>query len=277
MTKAAWDDPESYAPPPETGFWSADRPQQLGPRAFGVLPPEFSVFLNKVSVTEFKLAAPLPKNPAELPVYVVGRYPASQAERFRSTVRLDHQNCSFVPEYSEFLCPGDAPPGSTRASVATEQEAEARARDLLRDLWMPDLVTDSVLRDETGGWRVVFMQRVNGLPIYVDRPWQVSLNRDGQMTYAVGRRRPLTARSLYPVRSPQAAWQDLTAGRGLGIRVAAPPEDGTRFEAVTVELAYVVTHATTPREIMQPYYVFRNDKKQALFVPAVADPYVERP
>ena len=44
-----------------------------------------------------------------------------------------------------------------------------------------------------------------------------------------------------------------------------------------VELAYVEDQVQTSPEVMQPYYAFRNDRGETLYVPAIADPYVSWP
>jgi hypothetical protein len=83
---------------------------------------------------------------------------------------------------------------------------------------------------------------------------------------------------MYPLRSAEEAWQLLTQGCGFGVKISGyvpQPPHRAEFEAHTVELAYLVVHANAPREIMQPYYVFHNEDGQGLFVPAVADPFVE--
>ena len=60
----------------------------------------------------------------------------------------------------------------------------------------------------------------------------------------------------------------LTQGCGFGVDISAyvpQPPKGAMF----------TVHANAPREIMQPYYVFHNEDRQGLFIPAVADPFVE--
>ncbi|PLR78330.1 hypothetical protein CU633_05840 [Bacillus sp. V3-13] len=48
-----------------------------------------------------------------------------------------------------------------------------------------------------------------------------------------------------------------------------------RFVINEVEVAYHEQHPSYSRQVLQPYYVFKNKEGQALYIPAIADPYVE--
>jgi hypothetical protein len=149
---------------------------------------------------------------------------------------------------------------------------------VLRPFLMPDTGSPTVTQAADRGWLVVFNQHVDTYPIYIDRPLAVWVNAKDQVTSIQGRRRPFIEQSVYPLRSAEEAWQLLTQGCSFGINISAyVPRlpSGTTFEAHAVELAYLVSHANASREIMQPYYVFRNEDGQGLFVPAVAEPFVE--
>jgi hypothetical protein len=72
------------------------------------------------------------------------------------------------------------------------------------------------LSELVDNWKVVFWQKVDGIRIYQDKPLQADISRDGQLTYALGRRRPLLYASFYPVRPSEEAWRALSSGKGFG-------------------------------------------------------------
>lgn len=70
--------------------------------------------------------------------------------------------------------------------------------------------------------------------------------------------------STYPLRSSQAAWEQLQAGQGTIVRmVKGAPTLAVR----NIELAYF--DADTPQEFLQPVYVFRGDNGFVAYLPAV--------
>jgi len=226
-------------------------------------------------VEQYELNTPLPQGPAELPVYVVGRYPESHRDVLEQTLD-DVNGWNFIAPFSS-LDYGGLPLGEP-TTITTPEQAVQRAQAVLRPFLMPDVQPPTVTQAADGGWLVVFNQHVDTYPMYIDRPLAVWVNTKDQVTSVQGRRRPVIEQSVYPLRSAAEAWQLLTQGCGFGVDISGyvpQPPHGAKFEAHTVELAYLVVHANAPREIMQPYYVFHNEDGQGLFVPAVADPFVE--
>jgi len=137
----------------------------------------------------------------------------------------------------------------------------------------------TVLEQPNGTWRIFFFRHIDGIVVYTNKALAMILTRDGQAIDIIGRRRPLLGQSQYPLRSPEEAWDLLTKGRGSTMYVddGAAPLKGTvdRFVAREVELAYIEAEVTQEEQIMQPYYAFRNEARQTLYVPAVADPHLE--
>lgn len=269
-----------------------DQPKDLPPLALGVLPREAEPG-SQLQIGAYLLAAPLPTAPAEADVYVVGAYPDSDKGIFMRMVVRDGEAWDFVPGYSLIQCrtplPADAP-----LSVGTEGQAAQRATRVLaeRGLLRPDSGVSTVAVRPDGAWSVSFLQRIEGVPVYANKGLTVSVDRDGGVTGLLGRRRPLLARSRYPLRTPQDAWQLLSTGQGRpfyvddgapvlgnGQRLAIDP-----FTVGGVELAYAETEVLAnaasrgrqpaAQQIMQPYYVFRDAQGYTLYVPAVAAPQV---
>ncbi len=280
LPERAWDDPESYPTAQRQPglFWLPDEPEELPPLAFGVLPTEAQP--RRVPAREYELAAPLPEGPAEAPVYLGGRYPASSQPVFEQMVQRGNPAWQFVPQYSSVFYRTSDPLGEP-APVTAAPEAARRAAEVLLSLGllMPDATLSAAAVTPEGAWSVVFHRRVDGVAVYSKSNLTVTLNPAGQITYALAHRRPLLSRSRYPLRPPEEAWQLLLAGRGRSLPVNLSPigreEPGDRFVVTRVELAYVEAEPFLPRQIVQPYYVFRDARGAALYVPAVADPHVE--
>lgn len=280
LTQQQWNDPESYpAATPEPGrLWVVDRARELPPLAFGVLPTEGQA--GRLTVREFRLNASLPTAPAELPVYLGGRYPDRHREVFDRTVRTG----MFVPQYSSVFYPQSAPLGEP-APVGGAEAAGERAARVLTDLGllMPDAMLSTAVTQPNGEWSVIFYRRVggDGPVVYSESNLTVKLNRAGQATYILTHRRPLLSASRYPLRSPGEAWRLLMEGRGRTLYVDLDPrrvsqgETGARFTVTRVGLAYVEAEPFLPRQIVQPYYIFHDSAGNALYVPAVADPWLE--
>lgn len=276
-------------------FWVPDRPKDLSPLALGVLPREAEPG-SQLKIGAYLLAAPLPTAPAEADVYVVGAYPDSDKDVFTRMVVRDGEAWDFVPGYSLVQCRTPLP-ADTSLSVSTEGQAAQRATRVLteRGLLRPDSGVSTVAVRPDGAWSVSFLQRIGGVPAYANKGLTVSVDRDGVVTGLLGRRRPLLARSRYPLRTPRDAWQLLALGQGRpfyvddgapvlgsGQRMAIDP-----FTASGVELAYAETEVLAnaasrgrqpaAQQIMQPYYVFRDAQGYTLYVPAVAAPQVAWP
>lgn len=277
-----WGTPEDYPYFWQGGFWAPDSPDQLPPRAYGVLGPEthFLDLSARPAVRQYSLDAALPAAPPELAVYTVGSYPASHLALFNRTV-AHPERWEYHPPYAEAQYVSLVPLGEP-APVRTPEQAAARAAELLGPLLLPDSRDNpTVVPEADGGWSVIFYRRLGRVRVYVDHPLTTYLNRDGQAVFPQGRRRPVLTASLYPLRTPQAAWELLQRGRWLQLYITngAPPlrDVVDRFVVTSVELAYHEVQSTRPQQIMQPYYVFRNAAGQALYVPAVADPWVQWP
>lgn len=265
---------------PNRDFWAPDRPKQLEPLAFGILPPLPQVVVSVPRLAGVELKASLPAVPTEMPVFVAGVYPNSYRSALQDRAGLVHPDCEFVPAYAEVTCSHtDAPQGPT-ATIGDEADAERRAQELVKGLWMPDLSLLAVQKEADGNWQVTYSHGYGQWRIYSDRQLKVVLNPQGQLVSLIERRRPLMATSLYPVRSPQEAWEAVKSGNGFGLEVmwqAGPPRAGDHFVVRKVELAYVMPHVWDSKQLMPPYYVFWNEKRQALFVPAVVDAQVTWP
>jgi len=152
--------------------------------------------------------------------------------------------------------------------------------DLLGALLVPDSWASSTTQQTEGIWLLTFGRRLDGVPLYSDRPVRVWLNDAGQVTAVQGRRRPLLTSSRYSLRLPHAAWTLLQQGCGFAPNLPADPvvpATMEEFVVETVELAYLETHVNRPQELWQPYNVFRNDHDQMLVIPAVDDPHIEWP
>ena len=270
-------------PTPEPGFfWANDEPKDLPPLAFGVLDPDSrQAGAATGTVRPSGLDAPPFKAPTELDVYLVGDYPPNHcAVLLKSIKNLQSWDC--IPLYSLVQYTPAQPLGEKRVTV-TKEANQQQAMQLLqeRGLLMPDQATATAY----GLSRVFFFQHVNGLPVYANKNLAVTFNRDGQATNIIGRRRPLLARSRYPLRSPDQAWQWLIQGkrRGFNVDTGYEPVQPTAVQSdpiqrfVAIELAYVEGEVLNPQEVMQPYYVFRGAQGEAFFVPAVTEPFVNWP
>lgn len=130
---------------------------------------------------------------------------------------------------------------------------------------------------DDGTTAVAFFRHVSGMPVYGDKPACVSFDSNGQVPFLQVRRRPLLEASLYPALPPREAWQKLQrneytkpSNHVCQDGGKAPVGESAEFKVKSVELAYWEPHVDTPRQIMMPYYVFRNEEGRTLYVPAVA-------
>jgi hypothetical protein len=110
------------------------------------------------------------------------------------------------------------------------------------------------------------------LPVFTNNGVSLVGLTDGG-TQALARRRPILAVSRYPLRPPTDAWALLRAGQGQTMYVddGAPsgPVHLPEFVVASVELVYLELQVIGPRELMQPYYAFRESGGSVLYVPAV--------
>lgn len=280
LPASAWDDPASYptTDPPPGALWVPDTPREEPPLAFGVLPPERGA--TALAVREYALDAALPSAPADLPVWLGGRYPDTHRALFDRLVRRGVTSWVFEPRYSTAIYAGAAPLGEP-SPVADAASATARAAAYLSDLGL--LATDTTPLGAApapdAGWRVTFARHRDGRAIYSKSNLTAVIDGDGRLAYVQTHRRPLLAGSRYPARTPEDAWRQVQAGRGRMLPTAVAPRvtatPVTRFVVVDIELAYLEVEPFLPRQVVAPYYVFRDEQGQALCIPAVADPYVE--
>lgn len=272
---AAWDDPGSYPPPPRSpAFWSSDPLMDLPERAYGPLPAEVETSL-PVAVGGYELAAPLAAAPAMLPVYVVGRYPDADQGRAGRVVQRGAEAWQFLPRFS--LIQSRTPIPATGAAVATAAQATDAATECLRvhAVLMPDTRPIAARRESDGSWRILFIRWVAGMPVYANKGLAATVTGDGQATDIIGRRRPILARSAYPLIAPDDAWRSLIRGGGRTFSIDTGAVGGEavavdRFVACRAELAYVEAEVVAPRQLMRPYYLFGDERGHVLFVPALA-------
>lgn len=276
-------------------FWVPDEPKELPPLAFGMLPREYQPEL-PLTIHGYDLTIALPQMPTEADIYVVGAYPGGFTDHFNSVVARDGEGWEWLPPYSLLQCQTTIP-RDEKQFIANDARAAERATRLLmeRGLLMPDSVPPAIYDLPDGTWRLSFQRHIRGVVVYTNKGLAVSLNRDGQATNIIGRRRPLLAKSRYPLRTPGQAWQMLIAGRGHLFYI----DDGApafnvgkevsvdRFMVRQIELAYAEMEVyaapgsqgrrPAEQQIMQPYYAFHSEQDYTLYVPAVSDSYVTWP
>lgn len=243
--------------------WSMDEPVRLSPRAFGAFPSDVQPgpFL---TVDRVRLATSLPTEPSELDVALVGRYDDSWRTRVAQTVE-DPAAWDAVPQLaslSSHMSLGPMPLLSSGLDAA---------RSLLARNGL--LAPDMELHPHPPAGRFEYIRHLGGVPIFTNLGVALVGLRDGG-TQALGRRRPILGLSRYPIRSPMEAWNLLVAGRGQTMYVDdGAPLDAVQlpeFVATSVELVYLELQVQGPRELMQPYYAFRQSDGRALYIPAVA-------
>lgn len=275
--------PVPPGPEREVSFlWQADNPTDLSPTGYGKLRPLELIkpTLQRSGRTEaiggLSLAATFPAVPAELPVYEAGNYPLSYQERFSS-----EPPWLFAPTIS--IVQYDARRGQPLA-VGKGSPAEVAERVLQANgLLMPDSLTPTVRRLAIGVNRVQFYRHLNDIVVYGDKPACVDIDPAGQVTFLQIRRRPLVSKSVYPLRSPEEAWQSLQAGEWYQVSKSACQDEGTdlpakieQFQVTQVELAYWEPHSDREVQVMIPYYLFRNDEGHTLYVPAVKPEWMDQ-
>lgn len=281
QTKQEWDDPQSYPAeqPSPRQFWVIDQPTTLQAAAFGVLPTEREPGPT-LQVQTYALATSLPQAPTNRAVYIAGRYPDNYVGRLNQIVVRDGESWNFISEYSLVQHSSQQIPLGDQVPNASQAQVEAQAQQLLRDrgLLLPDAAVPTTYRQPDGTWRVFFYQHINGLPVYANKVLVVAVNQAGQATEILGRRRPLLRESSYPARTPEEAWKLLQEGGGHTFYVndGASWENSVldRFVVTSIEVAYIEAEPTSAQQVIQPYYVFRNDAGRTLYISAIADTYV---
>lgn len=241
-------------------IWSADRPITLEPLAFGTFPPDRQPG-GRLTFDRVRLATELPTVPDTAVVAVVGSYNETWKKTVADTVS-DPSIWDVVPLYSSV---------SSTASLGSMPSGWEAAQAILQrnGLLLPDMEPHPHPR----AGRFEFIRRLDGLPIFTNNG--VSLRGlVGGSSQALARRRPILAVSRYPVRRPSEAWSRIQAGRGQTMYVddGAPltPIHLSEFIVTSIELVYLELQVLAPRELMQPYYAFRDSDGSILYVPAVS-------
>jgi hypothetical protein len=257
-------------PPYPGSIWSPDQPITLDPRAFGTFPADRQpgAFL---SFDHVRLATSLPSAPTQASVALVGSYDESWKVTVAHAV-ADPSAWDVVPLYSEVSSHTSlGPMPSMSAGLNGMSAGLDAARALLRGNGL--LPPDMEPHPHPGVQRFEFIRRLDGLPIFTNNG--VSLvGLTGGGTQALARRRPILAVSRYPLRSPADAWSLVQQGQGRTMYVddGAPlgPVHLSEFVVTSIELVYLELQVQGPRELMQPYYAFREAGGSVLYIPAVA-------
>jgi hypothetical protein len=244
--------------------WSTDHPIALEPRAFGVFPTDRQPG-TIVTFDRVRLATVFPSAPPEASVALVGSYDATWKETVGQIVG-DLKAWDVVPLYAEVASVqsvGPMPPTSSAGLGA------ARALLERNGLLLPDMEP----HPHPGAGRFEFVRRLDGLPIFTNNGVSLIGTTDGT-AQALARRRPILALSRYPLRTPSDAWALLQAGQGRTMYVddGSPlgPVHLSEFVVTSIELVYLELQVIGPRELMQPYYGFRENGGSVLYVAAVA-------
>lgn len=247
--------------------WSQDQPVTLQPRAFGSFVPDRQPG-PVLTVGRLRLVAALPSVPSDASVALVGSYDESWKAAVTRVVP-DPADWNVVPLYSSL----SKFRGASLVGITTwSAQAVEPARELLARIGLlaPDMEPSSHQR--AGAPAVTFMRRLDGLPIYTNKGVALTGMTSGGTT-AIGRRRPILALSRYPIRTPADAWAAVQRGDGrtMGVDDGAPlaPVTLSEFVVTSVELVYLEVEVLGPRELMQPYYAFRESGGSVLYVPAV--------
>jgi hypothetical protein len=243
--------------------WSIDRPVRLAPRAFGAFPQDHQRGA-LLTIERYRLAASLPSAPTEVDVALVGVYDDAWRSHVAQTLG-DVRAWDVVPRLASI---------SSHASIGAMPPLSSGvedARSLLgrSGLLAPDMEPHP--HPPTG--RFEFIRRVGGIPVFTNLGVALIGLKDGG-AQAVGRRRPILAVTAYPIRSPAEAWSLVAGGKGETMYVddgaPAGPAQIQEFVATEVELVYLELQVLGPRELLQPYYGFRDAAGSTLYVPAIA-------
>lgn len=265
--------PAASSPSPSQApivFWALDTPQVREASAFGALPPERQA-RRVVTIAGYQLATTLPTAPPSLNVYVAGGYPDPDIDR---AAVFGEPGWQFVPYFSLVQYVGADRPLGALGPPATDADALARAEAVLRPRGLlPADTQPSRIAQQTRGWRVSFARHIDGRIDYANKGLTVSIDPNGQIVNILARRRPLLEQSAYPTRSAQDAWALAQSGRWLTFIVEdGAPQGGAidRFVVRSVDIVYVEGEVLSARDIIRPYYVFRDANDQTIYVSAIA-------
>lgn len=251
-------------------FWAPDTPQVRAASAFGALPPERQA-RRVVTIAGYQLATTLPTAPPSLNVYLAGGYPDPDLDR---AAVFGEPGWQFVPYFSLVQYVGTDRPLGTLGPPTTDADALARAEAVLRPRGLlPADTQPSRIAKQTRGWRVSFARHIDGRTDYANKGLTVSIDANGQIFNILARRRPLLEQSAYPTRSAQDAWALAQSGRWLTFIVEdGAPQGGAidRFIVRSVDIVYVEGEVLSPRDVIRPYYVFRDANDQTIYVSAIA-------
>jgi hypothetical protein len=252
-------------------FWEIDRPQVRDASGFGRLPPERQA-KRILTITSYELATGLPTAPPTLNVYVAGAYPESDKDR---VAVFGEPGWTFVPSLSLLQYFAPERPLGLAGGVRSDADALARVDSVLRPrgLLPGDTEYMRVVRLPTG-WRASFARRIDGRLDYANKGLAVGMDTNAQVRSILVRRRPLLEQSAYPTRTAQEAWTLVRNGRWLtfDLEDGAPttPAQVDRFVARSVDIVYVEGEVLSPRDIVRPYFVFRDANDQTVYVSAIA-------
>ena len=271
---AACNSPTGVPTPSSTPivFWTVDQPQSQGASAFGSLPAERQA-KRILTIATYALGTGLPTAPPMLNVYVAGAYPDSDANRVSV---FGEPGWEFVPSFSLLQYVGTDRPLGLAGAVRTDADALARADSVLRPrgLLPADTENTRVMRQSTG-WRITFARRIDGRLDYANKGLVVSMDTNAQVRNVLVRRRPLLEQSAYPTRTAQDAWALVQNGRWLTFNLedGAPmtPAQVDRFVVTSVDIVYVEGEVLSARDIVRPYFVFRDANDQTIYVSAIAN------
>lgn len=259
------------SPAESVSFWLADSPAVRGASAFGTLPPERQA-KRILTIAGYELATGLPTAPPTLNVYIAGAYPDSDTGRVAT---FGEPGWQFVPSLSLLQYFSADQPLGPAGAVSTRADASAHAAAVLRPrgLLPANTVMDHVVQQSTA-WRVIFARHIDGRVDYTNKSAIVTLDATGRVRDVLIRRRPLLERSAYPTRSAQDAWDLARSGHWLTFNLedGAPttPAQVDRFVVRSVDIVYVEGEVLSPRDIIRPYFVFRDANDQTIYVSAIA-------
>ncbi|WP_246938742.1 hypothetical protein [Bacillus pinisoli] len=272
-----WGNPSDLVYPMEGQFWVDDAPEKLEPMAFGVLQHSSQTDIN-ITIHHIELDTEFPTVPQELPVYMQSSY-ALEHKDLLASFHQYHKVLEYHPSYSGIYFAG-VHPLTEKMNQINKRNIEQKAKEILGDLIMEDSSTPTTIQHENGYWTVVYYRYVNGYKVYADKPLKVAFDQEGRAISIEGRRRPIIEESYYPTRTPKEALEELQKGNWLHLYVqdfSLPLEKNMeRFVIKEMELAYHEQHPGYSRQVLQPYYVFKNIEGQALYIPAIIDAYAER-
>ena len=246
--------------------------------AFGALPPEHQA-KRILTIASYDLATGLPTAPPTLNVYIAGGYPDSDANRVSV---FGEPGWDFAPGLSLLQYGATDRPLGLAGGIRSDADALARADSVARPRGLLPADTEStrVVR-QSRGWRITFSRRIDGRIDYANKGGLVvAMDANGQVRNILARRRPLLERSAYPTRTAQEAWTLVRSGRWLTfvLEDGAPttPAQVDRFVVRSVEIVYVegevqiVDNRASARDVIRPYFVFRDASDQTIYVSAIA-------